>query len=71
LNEEHRSLLQAYADGVNDYISGIKWFSADQTAVTLPPEFHLLGIKKIDPWTPVDSLALMRLVNFHLSYNWS
>jgi len=43
----------------------------DQTAYTLPPEFHALGISKMEPWTPVDSLSLMRLINFHLSYNWS
>lgn len=31
----------------------------------------MLGHTKVDPWHPVDSLTLLRLINFHLSYNWS
>ena len=43
----------------------------DQTAYTLPPEFHVLGITEVEPWTPIDSLSLMRVINFHLSWNWA
>lgn len=71
LEEDHRQILAAYADGVNDYLNGIGWGNEDSTAYTLPPEFHVLGITNIEPWTPIDSLSLMRLINFHLSYNWS
>ena len=64
--------LQAYADGVNDFINGIGYFHEEITAFYLPPEFYALNLtQKIDPWTPVDTLSLMRLINFHLSYNWS
>ena len=37
----------------------------------LPPEFIALGISNLEKWHPIDSLAVMRLINFHLSYNWS
>lgn len=25
----------------------------------------------MEKWTPVDTLAIMKMINFHLSYNWS
>ena len=25
----------------------------------------------MEQWTPVDTLAIMKMINFHLSYNWS
>ena len=71
LETEERELLQAYADGVNDYLAGVGFFNSDHTAYLLPPEFHVLGIKEVEPWHPIDSLVIMRLMNFHLSYNWS
>ena len=38
----------------------------------MPPEFYALKHQHaVEPWTPVDSLALMRVMNFHLSMNWS
>jgi len=30
-----------------------------------------LGVKKLEPWTPVDSIGIIKLLNFHLSWNWS
>ena len=71
LDEKSRRILQAYADGVNDFLNGIGYFHDEITAFYLPPEFLAFGITKVDPWHPIDSLALMRLINFHLSYNWS
>ncbi|MEM7182345.1 MAG: penicillin acylase family protein [Spirochaetota bacterium] len=50
LNEETKQLLQAYADGVNQYIKNVK----DEH----PFELNLAKLK-LDPWTPVDSLAIM------------
>lgn len=38
----------------------------------MPPEFYALKHQHaVEPWTPVDSLALLRVMNFHLSMNWS
>ena len=59
--------MQAYSDGVNDFLEGVGYFHDEITAFYLPPEFIALGIKKVEPWHPIDSLALLRLVNFHLT----
>mmetsp|Transcript_494 Transcript_494/g.498 ORF Transcript_494/g.498 Transcript_494/m.498 type:complete len:158 (+) Transcript_494:175-648(+) len=71
LKDQDKKLLQAYADGVNDYLEGVGMFQEDRTASLLPPEFGVFGIKEVDPWTPVDSLVLLRMINLFLSYNWS
>jgi penicillin amidase len=71
LSEEEREILQAYSDGVNDFISNVGLFKADSSANLLPPEFYLFSLRKIEPWTPVDSICLLKLLNFHLSWNWS
>lgn len=71
-SQEGRDLLQSYADGVNDYLDGIGYFHDEITGFFLPPEFYALKHShKVEPWTPVDSLSVMRLMNFHLSMNWS
>jgi len=36
----------------------------------LPPEYYALDIE-IEPWSVIDTLSIMKLINFHLSYNWS
>ena len=61
------SILQAYADGVNDFISNV----GKKSSILLPPEFILLGIKEMEPWTPVDTVCIFKMLNFHLSWNWS
>lgn len=71
LSNEHRDLLQAYADGVNDFLEGVGYFHDEITSFYLPLEFKMFGIKKIEPWTLVDSLMLLNLMNFHYSYSWS
>lgn len=73
MTEEDRMLLQAYADGVNDFLDGIGFGKkkGEKTSSMLPPEFLILGIKEMEPWTPIDSLALLRLINFGLTRNWS
>lgn len=73
LKDHQKQVLQAYADGVNDFLEGIGYFHDEITAFYYPPEFYALGIaneKRVEPWHPVDSLALLRLMNFHLSHNW-
>jgi len=43
----------------------------DKTDTFLPPEFMALGINKIDPWVPTDSLALLRFASLGFTRNWS
>eukprot|EP00347_Sterkiella_histriomuscorum_P007762 403347656 len=69
LDEESRELLQSYADGINDFIANTR-FPDGQASKLLPPEFLLLGHQEIQPWKPVDSLTIIKLLNFHLSWNW-
>ena len=71
MGSEEKNMIEAYADGVNDYINNINLMSQSSAAKLLPLEFYALGIKEIEPWTPVDSICLIKLMNFHLSWNWS
>ena len=71
LPESNKEQLQFYTNGVNDYIDGVGMFKQDATASTFPPEFHVLTGGKVDPWSPIDTLVILKLVNFHLSFNWS
>jgi penicillin amidase len=59
---QSRALLQAYADGVNAYISSLD-------ARTLPPEFQILQYKP-SPWKPVDSLVVIKVFPEALSSTW-
>lgn len=61
LDAETQAALQAYADGVNAFLS--------QAGRGLPLELRLLGLSP-QPWTPVDSLALGKLVSWSLSNNY-
>lgn len=61
LSQESKEALQTYAEGVNAYISSHKG--------KLPVEFALLQYEP-EPWTPVDSIALMRLLAWKLSVSW-
>ena len=45
LSDEVRQQLQAYTDGVNDFINGVGYFHDEITAFYLPPEFYALGIE--------------------------
>jgi penicillin amidase len=57
-----RNLLEAYARGVNAYISSLD-------ARSLPPEFLILQYKP-KPWTPADSLLVGKLFAEALSNTW-
>jgi penicillin G amidase len=50
--------LKAYADGVNAYVA----------RNTLPPEYTALEITQFRAWTPADSVAVLKLVAFGLSF---
>jgi penicillin amidase len=63
-------ILKAYSDGFNDYVAGLGFNKPDSTGIFLPPEFIILGIKEVEPWSPVDTICILKLLNFHLSWNW-
>eukprot|EP00929_Paragymnodinium_shiwhaense_P089969 TRINITY_DN50199_c0_g1_i1.p1 TRINITY_DN50199_c0_g1~~TRINITY_DN50199_c0_g1_i1.p1 ORF type:complete len:865 (-),score=216.78 TRINITY_DN50199_c0_g1_i1:134-2728(-) len=55
-------MLEAYTKGVN-------W--AFNNAGAMPVEFWLTGQRKVmEPWTAVDSLCVMRLYGFVMSFGW-
>ena len=60
VSNETKELMQAYADGVNDYI--------ELNRKNLPPEFILLDYIP-DPWDPVDSISISKLVAWSLGGN--
>lgn len=61
LSEEEQQILIAYSNGVNSWIA--------QNERNLPIEFTLTGISPI-PWTPLHSLALIRIMGWELNSSW-
>jgi penicillin amidase len=59
LDEQTRAALQAYADGVNEYIAAHKG--------RYPVEFDMLNFEP-EPWTVEHSLLLSRLMAWELNY---
>ena len=59
LSAETLAGLQAYADGVNFYLA----------TEPLPPEYGILELTQADPWTPLDSVAIGKLIAFGLSFD--
>lgn len=57
-----RTMLEAYARGVNAYAS-----SLDPKA--MPPEFQILQYK-FRPWTPADSIVVIKIFHEGLSSTW-
>lgn len=57
---EARAVLDAYAQGVNAYLTAQKG--------SLPPEFQILGFQP-RPWEPADSLAIVKWMSLLLSEN--
>ena len=60
MDEETRSYLQAYADGINAY--------AHSTSV-LPLEFYLLWVTWED-WQVEDTLAQIAFFSFCIEFDW-
>ncbi|NNV06266.1 penicillin acylase family protein [Geobacillus sp. C56-T2] len=60
---EAKQVLEAFAQGVNAYITWAK--RTDR----LPVEFRLLGYEP-KPWTPVDSLVIGKYMAFDLGGHW-
>ncbi len=59
LSPEVKAGLQAYADGVNHFLS----------TRPLPPEYFVLETTQVHPWTPLDSVAIGKLIAFGLSFD--
>jgi penicillin amidase len=60
LTPQTQDALTAYAEGVNAYIA---------SAVSLPIEYGALELSEVEPWTPVDSLTVAKLLSFSLSFD--
>ena len=58
-SERTRSALAAYAAGVNAWMAGNP----------LPVEYRLLEVTAIAPWSPLDSLAVGKLIAFQQSFD--
>jgi len=56
-----QAALNAYVDGVNTYL----------TSHPLPPEYQVLHLTRVEPWTAVDTLTLAKLLFFGLSFDLS
>jgi penicillin amidase len=50
LSAETRGILQAYANGVNTYLDNYP----------LPPEYQVLELTTTEPWTPLDTLLVVK-----------
>lgn len=57
-SDEAMAGLEAYAAGVNAYIATHE----------LPPEYGVLGIETFEPWTPLDSLTVGRVLIFRANF---
>ena len=61
LNAQTRSVLDAYAAGVNAFLA--------QRTGPLPPEFLLTGVRP-EPWQSADSVAWVKMMAWDLGANW-
>lgn len=59
-DEQTVSLIQAYADGINQYARSLKM---------LPMEYYLFWIEWED-WTVEDTLAYINFLSFNLQFDW-
>lgn len=57
ISDEHREILEAYAEGVNAFIN----------EGNLPPEYAALEISQLGSWSVVDSLVILKAVAANLS----
>lgn len=59
LDAKTKSILQAYANGVNAWLN----------SSPLPPEYAGLELTHVQPWTPVDTITFAKLLAFNLSFD--
>ncbi|HLJ75552.1 MAG TPA: penicillin acylase family protein, partial [Thermoanaerobaculia bacterium] len=58
---DERAPIDAYTQGVNAYLQAHPG--------QLPPEYSLLAVNSIPPWTATDSIAIGKLIAFGLSFD--
>jgi penicillin G amidase len=58
LSSDAQATLRAYADGVNAWVA----------SHSLPPDYAALGLATFDPWTPLDTATVGKLVAFSQSF---
>jgi penicillin amidase len=56
-------MLEAYSAGVNAYIQKAQPYR-------LPLEYKLLGVRSVEPWTPLDSLTFAKYMAWDLAHSW-
>lgn len=59
MSPDEKGWVKAYADGVNAFLAQGE----------LPPEYGVLELTEIEPWSPVDSLIIGKLLAFQLSFD--
>jgi penicillin amidase len=59
LSQPVREALDAYSEGVNAFTA----------SHPLPPEYDALEITQLEPWSPLDSLAVSKAFAFELSFD--
>jgi penicillin amidase len=59
LSPRAAELLSAYAAGVNAWVA----------ANPLPPEYAAVEITRFEPWTPLDSISVAKLIAFGLNFD--
>jgi len=52
--------LQAYSDGINDFVKSM---------VVYPIEFYIMWID-FEEWTPYDSLTVTALLQYFITFDW-
>lgn len=62
LDGRTQAAYEAYAKGVNAYL--------ENRGGLLPPEFLILRAPPPEPWTPADSLVVLKLMAWDLAGNW-
>ena len=60
MNSDDRVALESFAQGINSYLN--------QNRSKLTIEFRILGVDP-EPWTPLDSLVIVKLMSWTLSEN--
>lgn len=61
LNDHERTILQAYADGVNNYVK--------ENHNRLPIEFSLANMEPFE-WNATRSIAIIRMIGWELNMSW-
>ena len=59
LSPRVRAAVEAYANGVNAFVA----------AHPLPPEYGVLELTRFEPWTPLDTVVVAKLIVFQRSFD--